>query len=157
MKFIVSDAHVKRQARNAVWMGLFLVAPLAGCIALLIGAKKISDMVFPAIGIYLFAQGLWEMFKRVREGAASYPAVELDGPAGRLTVSHNNLTVTMPLDQIKSLRLQYKSGKLTSVLANTRSSGMVRFEGYEHLDMLADALKQYVPIEQIKHATFYHR
>ena len=156
-EFFVSQEHVKRQGRNAFWVGLLLTALLAGCIASLIRAEKTSAMFFPAIGIYLFVQGLWTLFKKVREGAASYPAVEFNEIAGTLAVSHKQLTVTMPLNQIKSLRLQYGSGELRSVLAKTTSSGTVRFEGYEHLDVLADVLKRYVSAENIKNATVYHR
>jgi hypothetical protein len=157
MKYEVSAAHVRRQRRNAVWAVLFFAALSAGCVASLVHAAKVSSMIFPALGIYLFGQGLWYAFKKTREDASSYPIVELDENAGTLAVSHLKLTVTMPLDQIKGLRLQYKSEELRSVLAETTSSGPVRLEGYEHLEELAGALKKYVATESIKRATFYHR
>jgi hypothetical protein len=157
MKFMVSELHVKRQTRKTFWIGLLFIALLSSCAVSLIRAEKASAMFLPAIGIFLFAQGFWSVFKKLKEGAAWYPVVEINETAGTLAVRHKQLTVTMPLDQFKALRLQNRSGNLMSVLAKTTSSGEVRFEGYENLDVLADMLKQHVSTDHIKNATLYHR
>jgi hypothetical protein len=96
-------------------------------------------------------------YKRFKEGAASYPVVELDETAGTIAVSYKNITVTVPLSESNKLRLQYKFKTLKSILLTTKSGQVVRFDGYENLVDIAAVLERHTPKENITIAKWYHR
>lgn len=124
---------------------------------LLLKAGNISDMIFPAIGVFLFAPPIGKTYKSIKEGAASYPVVEVEEPTRKLSVNYKDLNVIVDVTQNKNLRLQYKSGRLLSAIVKTSSGEVMRFEGYENLEALASFLESVTPKENITRANFYHR
>jgi hypothetical protein len=157
MEFHVSNEHVRRERRKAVYLILFLAVISIALIAKVLNTDKISDLVYPIIGLLVFIPPIFGSYKRVREGKAAYPVLELDEPNGKIAVLHKDLKVIVDLSQIKNLRLQRKSGQLASILVKTSSGENLRFDGYENLDVLASALERLTPIESITNASFYHR
>ncbi len=122
-----------------------------------LSTEKISDLFFPIIGLLVFVPPILGSYKRIREGKAAYPVLELDESNGKVAVLHKDLKVIVDLAQIKNLRLQRKSGQLVSILVKTSSGENLRFDGYENLDVLASALERLAPKESITNASFYHR
>ncbi len=157
MHFHVTANHVKQQNRKSIYVALLLAALVAGCIAVLVNAKAISDMVFPVIGIFLFAPPIFRTYKHIKEGAGSYPVIALDEATGKIAVSYKDVIVTVDITQIKNLRLQHKSEHLASVIVTTSSGEVMRFEGYENLEILASALEHLTPKDKVTHAKLYHR
>lgn len=157
MKYHISASHVKRQNRKAVYLILFFTVLIAGFIAKLASSKTIDGIFFPAIGILIFAPMIFKTYKRIKEGADAYPVVELDEVSGKIAVSYKDVIVTVDVTQIKNLRLQYKSEHLESVIVKTSSGEIMRFEGYENLDVLASNLERFTPKENITNAKLYHR
>ncbi len=157
MEFHVSKEHVQRESRKAVYLILFFAAVSAGLVAKLLHTNKISGLVFPIIGLLVFVPLIFSSYKRIKEGKAAYPVLELDEPNGKVAVLYKDLKVIVDLSQIKNLRLQRKSGKLVSILVKTSSGENLRFDGYENLDVLASALERLTPKESITNASFYHR
>ena len=157
MEFHVSTEHVRRESRKAVYLILFLAVVSAGLVAKVLSTDKISDLFFPIIGLFVFVPPIFGSYKRIREGKAAYPVLELDEPNGKVAVLHKDLKVIVDLSQIKNLRLQRKSGVLVSILVKTSSGEDLRFDGYENLDVLASAFERLTPKESITNASFYHR
>lgn len=157
MEFHVSNEHVRRERRKAVYLILFLTAISSALIAKMLSSDKISDLVYPIIGLLVFVTPIFGSYKRIREGKAAYPVLELDEPNGKVAVLYKDLKVIVNLSQIKNLRLQLKSGQLVSILIKTSSGEDLRFDGYENLDVLASALERLAPKERITNASFYHR
>lgn len=122
-----------------------------------LSTDKISDLFFPVIGLLVFVPPIFGSYKRIREGKAAYPVLELDEPNGKAAVIYKDLKVIVDLSQIKNLRLQRKSGQLVSILVKTSSGENLRFDGYENLDALASTLERLTPKERITNASFYHR
>lgn len=155
--FRVSAVHIKAQNRKAVYAIVLLSALVAGCVSMLIGANGTGGMVFPAIGVFLFAPPIARAYKSIKEGATSYPVVEIEEATGKLVVSHKDISVVVEVTKNQNLRLQYKSGHLVSAIVKTSSGQNMRFEGYENMEALASFLESVTPKENITHANFYHR
>jgi len=157
MKFNVSNEHVRRERRKAVYLILFLAVVSCALIAKALSTDKIRDLVYPIIGLLIFVPPIFGIYKRIREGKAAYPVLELDALNGKVAVLQKDLKVIVDLSQIKNLRLQRKSGQLVSILVKTSSGENLRFDGYENIDVLASALERLTPKESITNASFYHR
>ena len=157
MEFHVSKEHVRREGRKAIYLILFLAVVSVGLVAKGLSAEKISDLFFPIVGLLIFIPPIFGSYKRIKEGKAAYPVLELDEPNGKLAVLHKDLKVIVDLSQIKNLRLQSKSGQLVSILLKTSSGESLRFDGYENLNVLASTLERLTPKESITNASFYHR
>jgi hypothetical protein len=157
MEFHVSNEHVRRERRKGVCVILFLVAISAGLMATALSSDRFSELFFPIIGLLVLIPPIFSSYKRIKEGKAAYPTLELDEPNGKVAVLHKDLKVIVDLSQIKNLRLQRKSGQLVSILVKTSSGENIRFDGYENIDVLASALERLTPKESITNASFYHR
>jgi hypothetical protein len=157
MEFHVSKEHVRRERRKAVYLILFFAVASAGLVAKVLSTDKISDLFFPIIGLLVFVPPIFGGYKRISEGKAAYPVLELDEQNGKVAVRHKDIKVIVDLSQIKDLRLQRKSGQLISILVKTSSGESLRFDGYENLDVLASVLERLTPKENITNASFYHR
>lgn len=157
MQFHVTPTHVKQRNRKSAFVALLLAALSIGCIVSLSGAKSASGVVFPAIGLILFAPAIFRIVKHIREGARTYPVIDLDEATGKIAVSYKDIVVTVDITQIKNLRLQYKSERLVSVIVTTSSGEVMRLEGYENLEILAAALERFTPKERVTNAKLYHR
>jgi hypothetical protein len=157
VEFHVSTEHVRRENRKAFYLILFLVVVSVGLVAKVLSTDKISDLFFPIIGLLVFVPPIFGSYKRIREGKAAYPVLEIDEPNRKVAVLHKDLKVIVDLSQIKNLRLQRKSGQLISILVKTSSGENLRFDGYENIDVLASALERLTPKESITNASFYHR
>lgn len=155
--FHVSAAHVKAQSRKVIGGMLILAALVVGCVALLLKAKDFGSMIIPAIGIFLFAPPIRRIYRTLKEGAASYPIVEVDEAASKLTVKHKDISVVVDVTRNENLRLQYKSGRLASAIVKMSSGEVMRFEGYENMEALVSFLESVTPREKITRASFYHR
>jgi hypothetical protein len=157
MRFQVTAEHIKRQNRKSAFFALFLTVLSVACLGMVLDAKSLSDMIFPVIGLLLFAPPILRTYKIIKEGAGSYPVLELNENAGKIAVSYKDVVVTVDISQIKNLRLQYKSKALASVIVTTSSGEVMRFEGYENLEVLAAALERLTPADRITNAKLYHR
>ncbi len=136
---------------------MFLAVVSAGLVAKVLSTEKIGDLFFPIIGLLVFVPPIFGSYKRIREGKAAYPILELDESNGKIAVLHKDIKVIVDLSQIKNLRLQRKSGQLVSILVKTSSGENLRFDGYENFDTLASALERLTPKESIINASFFHR
>jgi hypothetical protein len=78
---------------------------------------------------------------------------------GRIAVCYKDVVVKVDITQIEkgNLRLHYKSKAWASAIVTTNSGEVMRFEGYEDLDTLANALERLTPTDRVAHAKFYHR
>ncbi|MDR1350535.1 MAG: hypothetical protein LBJ59_07145 [Zoogloeaceae bacterium] len=157
MRFQVTPEHVKRQNRKSTLFALFLVLLSAGCAGALLSAKSLLDMILPVIGLSLFVPPILKTYRIIKEGAEAYPVLELNESTGKIIISYKDVVVTVDITQIKNLRLQYKSGRLASAIVTTSSSEVMRFEGYENLEILATALERLTPSDQVTNAKLYHR
>lgn len=157
MRFQVTPEHVKRQNRKSTFFASFLALLSAGCVGALLSAKSLSEMIFPVIGLLLFVPPIYKTYRIIKEGAGSYPVLELNESAGKIAVSYKDVVVTVDITQIKNLRLQYKSERLASVIVTTSSGEVMRFEGYENLETLASALERLTPSDRVTSAKLYHR
>lgn len=155
--FHVSAEHVRAQKRKAIYGMLVLAALTVGCISMLLNAQKISDMIFPAIGIFLFAPPIRRTYKSIKEGAASFPVVEIDESTNKVIVTHKDVSVVVDVTRNENVRLQYKSGRLVSAIVKTSSGEVMRFEGYENIEALVAFLESVTPKENVTRANFYHR
>jgi len=157
MIFRVTSEHIKRQNRKSAYVALFFVLLCVGCIVALISEKSISGMILPAIGFLLFLPPIFRTYRTIQDGAGSYPVIELNEGSGNISVSHKDVVVTVDITQIKNLRLQHKADRIASVIVTTSSGEVMRLEGYENLDALADSLKRLTPSDRITNANIYHR
>jgi hypothetical protein len=155
--FHVSAEHMKAQNRKAIYAMIVLAALAIGCISLLLKANDIGGMIFPTIGVFLFAPPIERAYRSIKEGAASYPVVEIDDSSGELIVKHKDISVVVDVARNANLRVQYKSGRLVSAIVKTSSGELMRFEGYENLEALVSFLESVTPKENITRASFYHR
>lgn len=114
-------------------------------------------MVFPAIGIFLFAPPIRRIYKNIKEGAASFPIVQIDEKTNKVIVTHKDVSVVVDVTRNENVRLQYKSGHLVSAIVKTLSGEVMRFEGYENIEVLVAFLESVTPKENITRANFYHR
>ncbi len=136
---------------------LFLIVLSIACVGALLSAKSLSNMIFPVIGLLLFAPPILRAYRIIKEGAGSYPVLELNESAGKIAVSYKDVVVTVDITQIRNLRPQYKSRALASVIVTTSSGEVMRFEGYENLEVLVTALVRLTPADRITRAKLYHR
>jgi len=157
MQLQVTPEHIKKQSRKSAFFALFMIVLSVACVGMLLDAKSLSDMVFPVIGLLLFAPPILRTYTIIKEGAGTYPVLELDESAGKIAVSYKDVVVTVEISQIKNLRLQFKSNALASVIVTTSSGEVMRFEGYESLEVLAAALERLTPADRITNAKLYHR
>ncbi len=157
MRFQVTAAQIRRQNRKSAFFALFLIVLSIACMGILLSVKSLLDMIFPVIGLLLFAPPILRTYKMIKEGAGSYPVLELDENVGKIAVSYKDIVVTVDISQIKNLRLQYKSSALVSIIVTTSSGEVMRFEGYEYLEALAAALERLTPADRITNAKLYHR
>jgi hypothetical protein len=157
MQFQVSPEHVKQQNRKSLFIALFLIVLSVGCVIALLRAKSLSDMVFPAIGLFMFVPSILRTYRIIKEGAGSYPVLEVNEGLGMIAVSYRDVVVSVNIAQIKNLRLQYNSKSLSPVIVTTSSSEVMRFEGYENLQELANVLERLTPPDRVTSAKLYHR
>nr|WP_315471837.1 hypothetical protein [uncultured Rhodoferax sp.] len=153
----MTTEHVKKQNRKQTYLTIFLIFLSAGCVAALFNAASVSNKLFALIGLFVFAQTIYRTYKIRKEGEKSYPTLELDEKAGTIAVAHKDVVVTVDIKQIKNLRLQHKSTALESVIVTTCAGEVMRFEGYENLELLAESLKRLTPADRVSNAKFYHR
>lgn len=156
LTFVVSDTHVKRERGKLLLWGSFFAALTASAVSVLVRADKWSAMLLPAVMVFFLGQMLWTVIKRANEGRKSFPTVAVYETSNVLTVNRDELTVTMSLNQIKKLSLQYQKSQLQSIVAETTSGQVMRFEGYDDRDALAAVFQRHVPADRIKHARVYH-
>ena len=109
------------------------------------------------LGFVILSPLIVTLSKRVREGKATFPRLQLDEAERTIDVLHQDLRVTVELAQVQSVRLQYTSGRLVSIVLKTTAGGDMRFEGYENIDELASALQRILPQERVKRISFFHR
>ena len=157
MEFHVSDEHVRRETRKGVYVVLFLAAISAGLVAKLVSSHNISELFLPIIGLLIFIPPIFTSYKRIKEGRAAFPTLELDEPNRKVAVLHKDLKVIVDISQIKKLRLQRRSGELVSIVVKTSSGETLRFDGYEKIDVLASAFERLTPKGSITNASFFHR
>lgn len=157
MKFQVTDAHIKNQNKKAVYLAMLLAVLSCAVIVAIVRADKVSGMIFPAIGLYFFTQGLFGLYKKFKEGRAAYPTFEINNESATVHVNHKNTTISFPLSDIDKLRLQYKSGQLVSILLNTKSEQKLTIDGYENLETMAEVFQRFTPTGNVKVATWFHR
>lgn len=157
MQFRVTAAHIKRQNVKSVLSALFLTVLCVACVGMLLSAKSLSNIIFPVIGLSWLAPTIFRICKIIKEGIDSYPVLELNENAGKISVFHKDVVVMVDIAKIRNLRLQYKANALTSIIVTTNSGEVMRFEGYENLDALASALKRFAPADRITNAKLYHR
>jgi len=74
-----------------------------------------------------------------------------------VAVGNRLAAMTVELARVQSVRLQYTSSRLVSILLKTTAGGDMRFEGYENIDELASALQRILPQERVKRISFFHR
>jgi len=91
MEFHVSNKHVRRERRKAVYLILFLAVISSALIAKVLSADKISDLVYPIIGLFVFVTPIFGSYRRIREGKAAYPILELDEPNGKVAVLYKDI------------------------------------------------------------------
>ena len=156
MRLQVTTEHIKKQNRKSVFFALFMTVLSVACVGMLLDAKYLSDMAFPVIGLLLFTPPIRRAYKMIKEGAGAYPILELDENAGKVAVSYKDVVITVDISQIKNLRLQFKSNSLASVIVTTSSGEVMRFEGYENLEVFAAALERLTPADRITNAKLYH-
>lgn len=157
MEFVISDAQVRREKRKQMTMVLMFAVFLAVLAAKAINAEKMADLFFPVLGFVILSPLIVTLSKRVREGKAAFPRLQLDEAERTIDVLHQDLRVTVELAQVQSVRLQYTSSRLVSILLKTTAGGDMRFEGYENIDELASALQRILPQERVKRISFFHR
>jgi hypothetical protein len=157
MEFRVSNEHVLREKRKGIYLILFLVGISAVLVAKGLGSDKFSDLFFPILGLLVLWSPIFSLYRRMKEGTAAYPTLELDEANGEVTVLHKDVKVIVDLSQIRNLRLQRKSGQLVSILVKTSSGENLRFDGYENIDVLASALERLTSKESITRSSFFHR
>ena len=157
MKFQVTDAYIKKQNKKAVYVALFFAVLCSAAILFIVRADKVSGMILPAIGLYFFAQGLFGLYKKFKEGRTAYPTFEINNESATVHVNHKNTMVSFPLSDIDKLRLQYKSGQLKSILLDTKSEQKLTINGYENLEAMAEVFRQFTPTGNVKVATWFHR
>ena len=138
-------------------MILFLVAISAGLVAKGLSSDKFNGLFFSIVGLLVLYSPIFSVYKRMKEGKAAYPTLELDEANGKVAVLHKDVTVIVDLSQIKNLRLQRRSGQLVSILVKTTSGENLKFDGYENIDVLASALERLTSKESITNASFFHR
>lgn len=157
MKFHVCPEHVRSEKRKAVFLLVFLSIVSFGFVAKVLTTTKITDLFIPIIGLLAFVPSIFASYKRFKEGKDAYPVIELDEANKKIAVLHKDLKVEVDYSLIKRLRLQRKSGQLVSILVKTSSGEDLRFNGYENLDALGNALARMTPKECITNASFFHR
>lgn len=157
MRLQVTTEHIKKQNRKSVLFALLMTVLSVVCVGTLLDAKSLSDMVSPVIGLLLFTPPIPRTYKIIKEGAGSYPVLELNENTGKIAVSYKDVVVTVDISQIKNLRLQFKSNALASVIVTTSSGEVMHFEGYENLEVLGAALARLTPADRITKAKYYHR
>ena len=148
MQFQITPEYVKKQNRKSTFFALFVAVLAIACVGMLLDAKSLSDMVFPAIGLLLFTPPMLGTYRIIKAGADAYPVLDLDESAGVLSVSCKDVVVTVEIPLLKNLRLQFKSDTLASVIVTTSAGQVMRFEGYESLEVLAAALERLTPAER---------
>lgn len=157
MKFQVTDVYIKSQNKKAIYTALFLAVLICTVIVAIVNADKISGMIIPAIGLYLFVQGMLGIYKKFKEGRAAYPTFEINNETATVHVNHKNTTVSFPLSDIESLRLQYRSGQLESILLNTKSDQKLTINGYENIESMANVFQRFASPDKVKVAKWFHR
>ncbi|AZN37167.1 hypothetical protein [Iodobacter ciconiae] len=156
MKFQVTDTYIKNQNKKIVYLAMLFAALSCAVIVAIARADKVSDMIFPVMGLYFFIQGLFDLYKKFREGWGAYPTFEINNESAMVHVSYNNMTISFPLSEIDKLRLQYKSGQLESILLNMKSEQKLVINGYENLEVMAEAFQRFIPTGNVKVATWFH-
>ena len=156
MMFQVTDAHIKSQNKKTIYSALFLAVLIFTAIALIIRADKVSGMLLPAIGLYIFVSMMFNAYKKFKEGRAAYPTFEINSESTTVHVNHKNTTVSFPLSDIESLRLQYRAGQLGSILLNTKSDQKLTINGYENIEAMADVFQRFTPTGNVKVAKWFH-
>lgn len=157
MEFQVSAEHVRRQTRMKTYVLIFCFLELFISVSRLAVANNPAEYPAPLIGLLVGVFLSLAMGKQILAGKAAFPVVTLDEDKRTLTLHHQDLSGTIDLTQLASLRLQRKSGKLASIVIKTGSGQSFKFEGYENLDQLATSLERLVPGERTSKAAFFHR
>lgn len=157
MKYYISETHVKKEKRKSFFIALFFVIATIGCTASLLGAQELSNMFLPIVGIVIFTQATFNLYRKTRDGRNSYPVIELDESTGEISVTHKDMTIKVDIKQAKNLRIQYKSKKLQSAVIKTASGEEMRFEGYENIDELVSKLERFIPDEKTTTANIFHK
>lgn len=72
--------------------------------------RQVQRPIFSIVGLLVLYSPIFSVYKRMKEGKAAYPTLELDEANGKVAVLHKDVTVIVDLSQIKNLRLQRRSG-----------------------------------------------
>lgn len=99
----------------------------------------------------------WTAWKARRDGAQTWPWLEVREESASLAVGYRDMTVSVALPDVQQLRLQYRQGRLASLLLKTQAGQQLRIEGYERMQQLADMLLRLVPPQRVVRARWYHR
>lgn len=157
MKFQVTDAYIKSQNKKTFYVTILLAALSFAVIMAIVRADKVSGMIFPAIGLYFFTQGMFGLYKKFKAGRAAYPTFEINNESATVHVNYKNTTVSFPMSDIDELRLQYRSGQLDSILLNTKSEQKLTINGYENIETMAEIFQRFAPTGNVKIAKWFHR
>ena len=157
MKFNISNQHKSRGRRNAILAALLLPVLILGFVLMLINSQDLSDKLIAVVGIFLLARYLPHAYRAVKNHDSSYPQIEVLQAENRIDISHKGAVISMPLSDIEKLRVQYRKGKVASILLSSTAFSNLRFEGYDDMAQLAELLKKHTRPEHVQVATWYHR
>ncbi|OYY92852.1 MAG: hypothetical protein B7Y41_13920 [Hydrogenophilales bacterium 28-61-23] len=162
--FVVSDyaisrhSHSRQAAKQKIGICRFASGGIINWLyCLAIRSEVCFRYYFSGNRPCFFVPAIFRIVKHIKEGARTYPVIDLDEASGKIVVSYKDIVVTVDITQIKNLRLQYKSERLVSTIVTTSSGEVMRLEGYENLEILAATLERFTPKERVTNAKFYHR
>lgn len=113
--------------------------------------------VWGGVVALLGAHTAWSAWKARRDDAQTWPWFEVREESASLAVRYRDMTVIVELPNVQQLRLQYRKGRLASLLLKTQAGQQLRIEGYERMQQLADMLLRLVPPQRVVRAHWYHR
>lgn len=157
MIFSVTDKQIRSDRRKSIIALLVVIVIIAAAASSLIAGESLNQKAIAVVILFVLTRYLIRAYKNFKHHDSSYPTVEIFEPAGKIEISNQGTTISIPLSDIEGLRIQSSKGNIKSLLLTTKSFSNLRFEGYENLALMADLLKKHTPDGKVKIATWYHR
>ncbi|HEY9035357.1 MAG TPA: hypothetical protein VIM96_01450 [Pseudomonadales bacterium] len=156
MIYRITRKYIRQQQRHEFAFILVLSALFLSAAYQLITAKNLEGILWPVLAILLLPHPIFRACPNIRAGENCYPVIEINETAKTIKASHDAESATADISQIQNLRLQYRSGIISSIILKTHKEETLRLYGYENLEKIAETLEKLTPVENITRVKFFH-
>ncbi|MGF1733609.1 hypothetical protein [Photobacterium kasasachensis] len=139
----VSNKKLGKEKRSPIWTLVYVI--VLGSILYLPDYSEDFDrsgllFIITVAGALCVGARLYGVIRYLKWAKSHHVEVKHNG----LSFQELGTTMTLPWEQVTSLRVKSKHGKVASIILTTKESGKIEFKDYDDLSTLGKELKSYI-------------